>query len=407
MLKIAYILDFFPVLSETFIVREILELRRKGFEVVIFARGSVENWEYSEVIHDDSQNLMQNVVYLKSLLKKRSKLQLARCHLYFLLRHPFRYLKTFSFVCGRSNKVFARFKGSALYAIAIKKMQVSHIHAHFALDACTIAMLISMLTGVSYSFTAHAHDIFAPKLAELTEEKFNYARFAVCISDYNKQYILQNYPKVKPDNIKIIHCGIGLDIFTHNLLPKNEKLTILSIGRLVDQKGFKYLIQACNLLRKRTDLNFICKIIGEGKKRQELEELIFQYDLREVVTLLGALKQSDVLRTFTYADIFVLPCVVDRTTGYKDGIPVVLMEAMATGIPVISTRVSGIPELVKDGCGILVEPEDANGLAMAIESICLLPVEERKNMGRAGRAIVETEFSLEKEVQKLAESFVA
>lgn len=403
-MKIVYILDLFPVFSETFIVREILELQRKGFKVLVFARRNTRGRVFSEVIHFEAEKLMNDVHYFSSLQNKMSKLQLAVYHLYFLLLNPIRYLRTLRFASSHSRRTFRIFKGSVLYAMKLRRPEVGHIHAHFTLDACTYAMLISMLTGIPYSFTAHAHDIFVPDLSELVEEKFNRAKFAACISEYNKNYILKNHPAVDPGNIRIIHCGIDLDTITPGPKQKRKKFTILAVGRLVQQKGFKYLIRACKVLMDQRGLDFVCKIIGEGKERPELEEMISKSDLIDVIHLLGAVEQAGVLKALRSAHVFVLPCVIEKT-GYRDGIPVSLIEAMAMKIPVVSTRVSGVPELVRDGAGILIEPEDVYELAMAIEKIFRLSDEEREEMGGKQRAIIEEDFNLEKEVQKLAELF--
>lgn len=401
LMKIAYILDLFPVFSETFIVREILELKRQGFEVLVFAREDTRGRTFSEVVHAESEKLMMDVRYFPSLRNSMSKVQLAVYHLYFFLLNPIRYLKTFWFSHTHSKRTFRLFQASVLCAMKFKRDRVSHVHAHFALDASKLAMLTSMLTGIPYSFTAHAHDIFIPNLSDLMVEKFNRAKFAVCISEYNKKYILEKYPKVVPGNIKIIHCGIDIATLSPGTKQGDKNFTILAVGRLVEQKGFNYLLQACEQLSRRQGLNFVCNIIGEGKDRQELEELIAASGLTEVVHLLGAMEQKAVINAVKSADLCVLPCVVDKN-GSIDGIPVVLMEAMVMGIPVISTKLSGIPELVKDGAGILVEPEDVNGLSAAIERIFRLRDEAREEMGKRGKAIVEQEFNLEKEVQKLA-----
>ena len=403
-MKIAYMLDYFPVLSETFIVREILEIKIKHFDVTVFARiNSSNHIVFSEVVHRDAKELINEVQYLPGLLKD-TKLKrwssLLMLHCYFLLRNPVRYLKTFLYTLRKEKNLFFNFVFSVFYARKLITEEFGHIHVHFALDACTNAMLISMLTGIPYSFTAHAHDIFIPKLADFMEDKFNNAKFAICISEYNKKYVLEHFPMVNPEKIKIVHCGLNLSIFTPGTKEVDKQLTILSIGRLVEHKGFKYLIEACKLLKEHSSLNFVCNIIGEGKDRQILGELISRLKLNNVVHLLGSMEQKDVMRALKFSDLFVLPCVVEET-GMMDGIPVALMEAMAMKIPVITTRVSGIPELVKDGAGILVEPQDVKGLALAMEKILRLPNEEREEMGRKGRTIIEKDFNLEKEVQKL------
>ena len=401
-MKIAYILDNFPVYSETFIVREILELQRKGFEVSIFALRNTKNTVFGEVVHADTQHLIDNVCYLRSLWRSASKPKKYSYHLYFLLLNPIKYIKTLLFSYRSGSKTFVFFINSVLLAMKFKRDDIKHIHAHFALDACTVCMLISMYTRIPYSFTVHAHDIFIPQLSEFIEEKFKQAKFSVSISEYNKNFVLNNYPAVNSHSIKVIHCGLYVSHFHRKKKDEKETFNILSIGRLVEHKGFKYLIEACWLLRKETKLNFVCKIVGGGHDRLILDKLIRRLHLDKTVHLLGALDQADIKRELTKADLFVLPCVVE-TSGMKDGIPVVLMEAMAMGIPVVSTSVSGIPELIQDGAGLLVEPRNATELAKAIKKICSLPVEERRVMARRGAAVVEKEFNLRKEAQKLAE----
>lgn len=405
-MKVAYLLDLFPVLSETFIVREILELRKEHFDVLIIARQNTLKYPvYSEVIHNDSKDLMKDVLFLSSLMnniKIRRWGQLLLSHLAFIMRSPLRYVKLFAYSAGKGTSIFAKFVFSVLYAKIIKKMEVDHLHVHFSLQACTYAMFISWISGIPYSFTVHAHDIFISDLAELIEDKFNNAKFAVCISEYNRQYVLRKYPTIDPNKIKIIHCGLDLSVIVPVPNKKNEKKVILSIGRLVEHKGFKYLIEACRKIIQEGLSDFTCVIIGEGQERQELEDLISKYQLKELVVLPGAKEQADVLKTFEDADIFVLPCVTEEG-GMQDGIPVVLMEAMAMGIPVISTRVSGVPELVRNGAGILVEQKDTAALSNAIMKIMSMDDNEKNAMVRRGREIVEEQFNIVNEAGKLAE----
>ena len=401
MKRIAYILGMFPVYSETFILREILELKRKGFKVLVMARMNTQKHQLiSEVIHAEAEKLMKEVYYFPELGTEMSRIQKALFHLYFLLFNPIRYLKTFFFSYRTDKETFWFFKNMVFYAMKLKRERVEHIHAHFAVDSCKFAMLISMLSGIPYSFTVHAHDIFLPEYSDLMVEKFNHSKFVVCISEYNKEYVLKHYPGINPEKTRIIHCGLDLGTFIPRDKGRNKVFTIISVGRLVEHKGFKYLIHACKILKERKGFDFVCHIIGGGKQRQELEEVIQKFNLIDVVHLLGAMEQTAILKALNEADLFVLPCIIEKT-GNRDGIPVVLMEAMAMKTPVVSTRVSGIPEVVKDGAGILVEPEDVNGLVMAIDKVFNLSEQERQDMGKKGRTIIEKEFDLTKEVQKL------
>lgn len=409
-MKIAYLLDCFPVFSETFIVREIKELQKKYFNVLVYARINTLNHEYSEVIHEDAKTILKDVNYLPALLREHSKIMrwhyILIYHLYYLLKSPFRYLKAFFYVASKGRGIFLKFIFCVFYAKKIQAEAIRHIHVHFALHACTYAMLISKVSGIPYSFTVHAHDIFIPGLADLVEDKFNNAKFVVCISKYNRDYVLKRFPGINQDKITIVHCGIDMSAFPLKSKPIDGKYNILSIGRLVEHKGFKYLIEACKMLRERSDIDFICTIIGEGKDRKSLKELIDSYNLDKVVFMPGAMEQSEVISRLQKADIFVLPCVTEEG-GMQDGIPVVLMEAMAMGIPVISTDVSGVPELIRDGVGLLVPQRDEASLSGAIVKLMTMSSEERKIIGRKARKIVDENFNIKKEAQKLAHLIVA
>jgi glycosyltransferase involved in cell wall biosynthesis len=404
MKKIAYILDCFPVFSETFILREILELKRIGFRVLVMARTNTkESKLYGTVVHSEAEKMIKDVYYFPASGFEISRLQKARVHLYFLLVSPTRYLKTLLFSYRVDQRTFWYFKESVIHAMKLKEAGVDHIHAHYALDSCKFAMLISMLTGIPYSFTIHAHDIFLPELSDLMVEKFNNAKFVVSISEYNKNFVLDKYPAINPDKIRLIHCGVNPAMYVpHGGMNKHP--TIVSVGRLEELKGFIYLIQACKILKEERGIDFICEIVGSGRQRQELEELINKSELTDQVRLLGAMVQADVSTVLNGADLFVLSCTIEKS-GMRDGIPVALMEAMAMEIPAVSTNVSGVPELVKSGAGLLVEPKEVDQLALAIEKILLLDEQERKEMGKMGRALVENEFNLEKEVRKLADLF--
>ena len=402
-MKIAYILDLFPVISETFIVREILELKRNGFNISIFSLRNTEGTEFSKVVHADSEALIQKVIYLPSLLKW-GKAQLFFYHLYFFILRPINYIRALLFSYRHNKKAFILFKKTVLLAMELKRLGVDHLHAHFSLDACKLSMLTSFLTGIPYSFTMHAHDIFRSDLSDLHEEKFRHAKFIASISNYNKKFVLNKYPSIDSDKIKIVHCGIEIQNAQPHSNKSNNFFSIITVGRLVEQKGFKFLIQACNILKHNHDIKFLCKIIGEGKDRQKLEKIITHYELGDVVFLPGAMDQEQVLKALQSANVFVLPCTVENN-GAMDGIPVALMEAMVMELPVISTKISGTPELVKNGAGLLVEPENPEQLSEAILKVYNLNDRDLKEMTMKGKSIVMEEFSLTSEVKKLVQLF--
>jgi glycosyltransferase involved in cell wall biosynthesis len=402
--KVAYILDCFPVYSETFILREILEMQRRGIGVTVLAQTDTTRHPlYGNVVHPEAEALWPHVRYQPPLTEETTRPKKLLLHLYCFVRAPRRYLRALRFARSADAKTYMMFKSAPYYAMLLKRLGVSHIHAHYALGSCHYAMMISLVSGIPYSFTVHAHDIFIRGLALRLEEKVRNARFVACISEYNRRALLDLCPKADPGRLPVIHCGIDIDRYRPASASDRERLTIVSVGRLAEHKGFRHLVRACALLKTR-GLRYVCRIIGDGAQRMELERLIREADVGDCVELAGAMPQEAVEAALRGADLFVLACTVEEN-GMRDGIPVALMEAMALEIPVVSTRVSGIPELVKDGAGLLVDPEDPEALAKAIEQMARLSARDRREVGRGGRAVIEKEFSLAVEVEKLASLF--
>ena len=195
-----------------------------------------------------------------------------------------------------------------------------------------------------------------------------------------------------------------MDDFARIEREDNEVFNILAVGRLVKKKGFIVLLDALKILKKQGAPSFICNIIGDGEEKTRLEAAISSHGLEEVVHLLGAKKQEEVLAHMSKVDVFVLPCVAEAN-GSMDGIPVALMEAMAKGLPVISTTLSGIPELIDNGAGMLVPPEDADALADALSKLAGMSLNEKSQMGKRARQIVLHRFNISKEAKKLADLF--
>ena len=395
--RIAYLLDVFPVLSETFIVREIDALKRRGEAVMVFA---IQR-RTSEVTHADSVALLEAVEFLSEARRSRTKRSVVPLHLKYLAKRPASYLTALLAGARGSRRVRQSFFWSPLYAERLVDAGIQHMHAHFVLDGCLYAMFISMLTGIPYSVTVHAHDIFHSKYEELRGEKLRRAAFVAAISSFNKRFVETKYPFLAPENIRVVHCGIGLEEFAvARHCAGRESRKVLAVGRLVEQKGFIHLIEACALLRRRGVHGFSVDIIGEGDERGALESCVRTLGLEDTVNLLGQRDQVFVRAALDSADVFVLPCV-QQANGMMDGIPVALMEAMAKGVPVISTRVSGVPELIVDG-GYVVEPANVESLADAMHDVLAMSGVQRRALGERGRAIVEREFSIDHEAEKLA-----
>jgi colanic acid/amylovoran biosynthesis glycosyltransferase len=404
--SIAYIMSSFPTVTETFILREMIELERLGAEVIIFPllRGR------PTVRHVGVEQLLPKVFYTPFL-----SVTIIRANFHFMCRGPRRYLKTLFTVlrgsCG-SMRTFLRavavFPKSVYYARLCNQISVRHIHAHFATHPTLAALIISKLTGISFSFTAHAYDIFMDQ--QMLEEKIQSAQFVITISDYNKRLLLHRYAKVANDKIKVIRCGIESETYSEarRRLAMNrmddeglglEPFTVLCVAGLHPYKGLKYLVKACHLLREQIGI-FRCQIIGEGPDQLELQELIAKLELQGRVELLGAKPAEEVTSRLVRADLFVMPSIL-APSGEMDGIPVALMEAMASNLPVVATRISGIPELVDDGInGLLVPPADERALADAIAKLYRND-RLRKRLGERARGKVVAEFELHDNVAKL------
>lgn len=391
--RVLYFTSLFPCWSETFIVREIDELIRLGVDVrIVSLKHPVE-----KMVQNDAQALLDRVVYPLTGWRGFAS-ALAHC-----LRHPLRELATVGQLIrglGRHPEVLAKsivvwWRTLALLA-TVRDMAPDHLHAHWATYPSTSAMIAARRLGKPFSFTAHAHDIFLED--HLIAEKMRRAAFGVTISEYNRRYLADKVSPRALDCMRIVHCGVRPAGFAFAPDDREPGL-ILAVGRLDEIKGFRHLVDACEVLAQR-GVAFECRIIGEGPLRGELEARIAAAGLSGRVSLLGARKQEEVRDALSRASLFVLPSVV-TSRGDRDGIPVALMEAMAVGLPVVSTRVSGIPELVIHGeSGLLADPGDARGLADCVQQLIADPVAARR-MAEQARRTVEREFDVATEASKL------
>ena len=318
-------------------------------------------------------------------------------HVQMLRIAPRRYLRTFfealrlSFRCRsgaflRPKKVFYKdFLRSGFIACRVTEAgDIRHLHAHFCHGSTTMAMFASMLTGLPFSFTAHAKDIYLPKLnpGDLLQIKMRLARFVVTCTGANKQYLEEACPDGAP--VHTIYHGVDTARFYPSLNGEPDLPVILSVGRFVEKKGFPFLVRACRILKDQGH-RFHCRIVGEADEQSEfVQQLIRELSLEDRVVIEPGVTQDELRALYRQATMFVLPCQIVNN-GDRDGIPNVLAEAMATGLPVVSTDISGIPELVvhRDN-GLLVSQRDVHALAKAMEEL-LGDVQLRKRLGQAGR----------------------
>lgn len=252
-------------------------------------------------------------------------------------------------------------------AFEIKKLGIQHLHAHFGTQATTVARQAAIFADISYSFTAHAKDIYY-QYEESTElgEKMRDAFSTVTVSDYNLAYLQQQYGADAAKAVRVYN-GMDLDKFPYAEFTSRER-HILAVGRLVEKKGFSVLLDVLALL-KQQNINVKCTLVGDGTLRQELAAQIKALNIEDVISMVGPMPQPDIIEMMKAANMVVTPCVISED-GDRDGLPTVLLESMALGTPVSSTQVEGIPELVIDNeTGLCVPPQDPMVLAQAMQRL--------------------------------------
>jgi colanic acid/amylovoran biosynthesis glycosyltransferase len=293
---------------------------------------------------------------------------------------------------------FSHFLVACHWARRLRCQDVSHIHAQWAHSSASIAMYGAWLLGKTFSFTGHAVDLFRDRVA--LADKIRRADFIVCISEFHRKFFLEH--GARPEQLHIVYCGIDSDQFTPGLRERSidEPFRIVSAGRLVPKKGFEYLIDACKVLMER-DVKFQCVIAGSGPIEQELRNRLCQSGLMDKVSITGRPLTQESIPAFMHTgDVFVLPCVWAADNDV-DGLPQLTMEAMACGLPAITTRLVGNPDLViHRETGLLVEPGSVDELVEAIVSLMHDPAGARR-LAAAGRRHVEEKFDIERALRPL------
>src|SRR6266480_409199 len=332
MTQFAYLFERFPSFGQTFCYREVAELAQQGVRPPIFAIRK----RTDEPLQDWDEHIVQRVHYLpeeKELLddiRRASKKGKLTGEVIAALDE-----------WGRRPD-FLRLHQAVYVGLRLQEMGIDHVHAHFAGMAARTAFWIQRFVRISFSFTAHANDIFAPRNFEIGLDKLvDASRLIVTETDYAEKFLRERFPE-RAERIHRIYNGLDLSRFRRADFSSGPPL-IIAIGRLIAKKGFADLIHACGLLLGRGKL-FRCEIIGEGPLEEELREQIAQLALQGCVEMPGAKPQHEIRDHLAGAGVFVLPSVIDPDGG-MDNLPTVIMEAMATGLPVISTTIGGIPEM--------------------------------------------------------------
>jgi colanic acid/amylovoran biosynthesis glycosyltransferase len=400
-MKVAYFLSRFPKLSETFIIREICALRENGVDAQIF---SVLPPPHTITMHTQVESLLPYVHYSPYFLS----LKLILATLYFLFTAPQKYFQALRRLVWQTYPepktlliALFLFPKSVYFAKQLKEQQIEHIHAHFVWINAVSAQVAADLLGLPISLHAHAWDIFR-RNQKCVKRQVDLATSIITVSEYHRQFLLSlsNNPDL---DVRIVHYGLDPGEFMP-IAPKsnNRTVQILSVGRLVEKKGFEYLIEACTILTSKA-IPYNCLIVGEGPD-QGLKQMIARPDFHGNVTLLGAKNITEIIELYQMSDIFAIPCVV-ANSGDRDGMPNVLLEAMAMQLPVVTTPVTGNPELVKDGVnGLLVPERDSQALANALERLIGNPG-LRSKLGMAGRQTILEGFDIKSTSIQMLEIF--
>lgn len=386
--RVGYVLKMYPRFSETFVVSEILAREARGTEIEIFSLRPPDDSRF----HDTLARVAAPVTYLPRIRRPEQ--------LWSTLAAAAGQLPRLPEVLPELLTADAEDAGQAVdLAVRITTGGVTHVHAHFGSVATTVARLASLLTAVPFSFTAHAKDIFHESVdrADL-RRKLAAAHHVVTVSDYNAGYLAGTFG---PDSARVrrVYNGLDLDAFTYDSTAAGRPPVIAAVGRLVEKKGFDVLLDACRLLAD-DGRTFRCRLVGTGLLADHLRDQVARLGLHDLVELTGPLSQPRVREVVREAALLAAPCVV-ASDGNQDGLPTVLLEAMALGTPCVSTDVSGIGEVVRDDeTGLLVPQRDPEALAAAMARL-LDDGALRARLAAAARDLVEKEFDVVRQAREL------
>ncbi len=394
--RIGYLLRMYPRFSQTFLVNEMLELERQGLSLRIASLRKPTDG----VFHESIARLGAKADYFpEAILSEFSRLWPAQWSR--LRRNPADYLRGVGAMFRHSGAALIDLLQAAHLLRWVKKNEVDHVHVHFGTNEATVAYLAHLLGGLSYSLTLHAFDIFRDNVdRSLLSRKINASRFTVTVSEFNRRYIQDAFPGVRMEKVRVNYNGIDLARFDAASADRDPRL-VFSVGRLIEKKGFIHLIRAVRIL---TDAGLLvdCHIAGEGPEANGLQSEINRSGLHDRITLLGNVEQAEVSRWMKRAACFALPCVQAKD-GNMDALPTVLLESLASGCPSISTRVSGVPEIIEDGVsGLLVGSGDEAALAQAIRRV-IDDTALARSLGEAGRRRAVELFDVRRNVRHMHE----
>jgi len=396
-MTIAYLVNQYPKVSHSFIRREILALEAGGTPV---ARFSVRSCSGELVDPADQAELHKTQVLLA-----RGVSGLLTGLIQTALAHPRQFLKALAFtlsVSRRGQRGLAHHLAYLAEACILRRefalQGITHVHAHFGTNSTTVAMLCHALGGPTYSFTVHGPEEFDRPEALLLPEKIRRAAAVVAISAFGKSQLMRWCEAADWRKIQVVHCGVDEEFLTQAATPVPETQQLVCVGRLSEQKGHLLLLEAIAPLAA-AGIPFKLVLVGDGELRPQVEAAIAQYGLQSCVEMTGWASSAEVRQHIVNSRALVLP-------SFAEGLPVVLMEALALARPVVSTYVAGIPELVEPGrSGWLVPPGSVEELTAALREVLQADPKTLSAMGEQGRSRVVQQHNAATEARKLAALF--
>jgi glycosyltransferase involved in cell wall biosynthesis len=386
---LAMLVKTWPKLSETFILEEVLGLERAGVALRLYALAPPSD----EIRHPVVATVRAPLVTVPPPTARHALGYLLR-HLAVAAASPLRYVRALG--SAWRQRTGSEFLRGGWLAAQLARDGVAHLHAHFISTPAEVAAAMAAISGLPFSISAHAKDIYTSRDGDL-QRRLRAARFTVTCTEANRRALAALAPEAR---VQRMYHGIDHGLFHPGRRQAASGMPlVLAVGRLRAKKGLDTLIDACRLLRSR-GLALRCQIVGYGEEQGRLQAQIDERGLTDTVQLLGKLAREQVIACYAQTQVFVQPSRI-TADGDRDGIPNVLLEAMAMGLPVVATRVSGIPEVVRHHeSGLLVEPDDAAALADAIGWVIEHPV-PAASLGRSARAVVTRSFDNDLNLQLL------
>ena len=397
-MKLGYLTSQYPATSHTFIRREVTALRARGVDLETY---SIRAPSAEELVAEEDRAEANSTW----TVLRRPAGEFAAAHLAAVLSRPLHYLRAAGLALRHRapglRGLFlagAHFAESVLLARQLRRSGVTHLHNHFANSAATVGLLASRQLGIGWSFTMHGISETDYPAGLMLPDKIRAADFVACVSWFGRAQAMRLVAPAEWDKLKVVRCGLELDRLPERASTRSDAIKLICVGRLSPEKGIAGLLVAFAELRK-SNPKVTLDLVGDGPERAQLDALVERLEIGEAVRFLGRLPEAETLRQIADSDVLVLP-------SFMEGLPIVLMEAMALGLPVIASRVAGIPELVQDGkTGLLFTPSHWSELVSCLEQLCG-DANLRDRLGRGGRRIVQEEFDIRSSAAQLEHIYV-